>query len=207
MDSKISHDGRLPSFGSTCCSRDWGTGRKYFVRALKFDSTTHTAEVIYLIQGGSDESIHHPRWVFFKSVSIQHQPQRSNWSRPWKRSSPWGYSLGVSRYITSRWSKGSGESHPLRTFRGYGVSEGNSWFTSDCMGWLSSMQRILREVHLWSKLSHDNVVRMLGISTEFNSTISIVSDWLELGDAHSYVQDTENDPRPIVSLIRLQVHS
>ena len=69
------------------------------------------------------------------------------------------------------------------------------------------MQRILREVHLWSKLSHENIVRMLGISTEFNYTISIVSHWYEMGDAHAYVQDKENDPRPLVSLIWLQVHS
>ena len=40
---------------------------------------------------------------------------------------------------------------------------------------------------------------MLGISTEFDSTISIVSDWLEMGDAHTYVQIKENDPRPLVS--------
>ena len=41
---------------------------------------------------------------------------------------------------------------------------------------------------------------MLGISTEFNYTISIVSHWYEMGDAHAYVQDKENDPRPLVSL-------
>ncbi|KAI6100653.1 kinase-like domain-containing protein, partial [Pisolithus croceorrhizus] len=45
------------------------------------------------------------------------------------------------------------------------------------------------------KLRHDNVVRMLGISTEFGSTVSIVSDWMALGDAHSYVQNEKNDPR------------
>jgi len=43
---------------------------------------------------------------------------------------------------------------------------------------------------------------MLGISTEFGSTISIVSDWLEMGDAsYTYVQNKENDPRPLVSLM------
>ena len=55
-------------------------------------------------------------------------------------------------------------------------------------------------MHLWSKLRHENVVRMLGISTEFGATISIVSDWLEMGDAYTYVQNKENDPRPLVSL-------
>ncbi|KIM68386.1 hypothetical protein SCLCIDRAFT_39501, partial [Scleroderma citrinum Foug A] len=58
---------------------------------------------------------------------------------------------------------------------------------------------ILREVHLWSKLRHESIVRMLGISTEFGSTISIVSDWLEMGDAHTYVQNMENDPRPLLA--------
>ncbi|KAI6044480.1 WD40 repeat-like protein [Pisolithus marmoratus] len=40
---------------------------------------------------------------------------------------------------------------------------------------------------------------MIGISTEFGSTISIVSHWMALGDAHSYVKNEENDPRPLVT--------
>ncbi|KAI6000342.1 kinase-like domain-containing protein [Pisolithus orientalis] len=48
------------------------------------------------------------------------------------------------------------------------------------------------------KLRHENVVRMLGISTEFDSTVSIISEWMPLGDAHAYIQDTTNDPRPLL---------
>ncbi|KIN94307.1 hypothetical protein M404DRAFT_168622, partial [Pisolithus tinctorius Marx 270] len=55
--------------------------------------------------------------------------------------------------------------------------------------------RIFREVHIWSKLHHENVIRMLGISTEFDSTVSIISEWMSLGNAHNYVQNIENDPR------------
>ncbi|KAG6331543.1 hypothetical protein ID866_7543 [Astraeus odoratus] len=40
---------------------------------------------------------------------------------------------------------------------------------------------------------------MHGISTEFGSTISIVSDWMGMGDARAYVQNNENDPCPLVS--------
>ncbi|KAI6014913.1 hypothetical protein PISMIDRAFT_687935 [Pisolithus microcarpus 441] len=65
-------------------------------------------------------------------------------------------------------------------------------------GNIDPLKRILREVHLWSKLRHDNVVRMIGISTEFGSTISIVSDWMALGNSHSYIQNVENDPRPLL---------
>ncbi|KAG6333823.1 hypothetical protein ID866_5271 [Astraeus odoratus] len=58
--------------------------------------------------------------------------------------------------------------------------------------------RILREVHIGSKLHHENIVRLLGVSTQFGVTISIISDWMELGDAHNYVQDIQNDPRPLL---------
>ncbi|KAG6333029.1 hypothetical protein ID866_6064 [Astraeus odoratus] len=73
-------------------------------------------------------------------------------------------------------------------------------------GDINALKRILREVHLWSKLNHENVVCMLGISTDFGSTISIVSDWLALGDAHTYVQDRDNDPRPLLMDIASGLH-
>ncbi|KIO08790.1 hypothetical protein M404DRAFT_326328 [Pisolithus tinctorius Marx 270] len=59
-------------------------------------------------------------------------------------------------------------------------------------------KRLFREVHTWSKLRHENIVPMLGISTEFDSTFSIVSDWMPMGDARTYVQNAENDPRPLL---------
>lgn len=71
-------------------------------------------------------------------------------------------------------------------------------FRSGPPGDLVTLKRILREVHLWSKLSHKNIVPMLGISTDFDSTISIISDWMEMGNAFSYVQNQKNDPRPLI---------
>ncbi|KAI6010019.1 kinase-like domain-containing protein, partial [Pisolithus marmoratus] len=62
----------------------------------------------------------------------------------------------------------------------------------------TELKRIFREIHIWSKLHHENVVRMLGISTEFDSTVSIISEWMPLGNAHTYVQNTANDPRPLL---------
>ncbi|KAL4070075.1 kinase-like domain-containing protein [Scleroderma yunnanense] len=63
---------------------------------------------------------------------------------------------------------------------------------------LNTLKRIFREVHLWSKLSHENIVRMHGICTEFEDTISVISDWMGMGDAFTYVQNQENDPRPLL---------
>ncbi|KAI6044495.1 kinase-like domain-containing protein, partial [Pisolithus marmoratus] len=56
----------------------------------------------------------------------------------------------------------------------------------------------LREVHLWSKLHHDNILPLLGITTDFDYTMSIVSPWMERGDARKYVQNMSIDPRPLV---------
>lgn len=51
---------------------------------------------------------------------------------------------------------------------------------------------------MWYKLRHANILPLLGITTQFNSTVSIVSRWMEKGNAHDYVQDSNNDPRPLV---------
>ncbi|KAG1715684.1 hypothetical protein ID866_1488 [Astraeus odoratus] len=68
------------------------------------------------------------------------------------------------------------------------------------------LKRVLREIHLWSNLRHENVLRMVGISTDFRDTISIVSDWMAMGYAHSYVQNEENDPRPLLRDIANGLH-
>ncbi|KIN99186.1 hypothetical protein M404DRAFT_155843 [Pisolithus tinctorius Marx 270] len=60
------------------------------------------------------------------------------------------------------------------------------------------VKTILREVHVWSKLMHPNVLPLLGITTKFDSTISIISKWMSNGNAHDYVQDPKVDPRPLV---------
>ncbi|KAG6328364.1 hypothetical protein ID866_10725, partial [Astraeus odoratus] len=38
---------------------------------------------------------------------------------------------------------------------------------------------------------------MLGITSDFGS-ISIVSEWMDMGNAHAYVQNQKNDPRPLL---------
>ncbi|KAI6014107.1 kinase-like domain-containing protein [Pisolithus microcarpus] len=61
-----------------------------------------------------------------------------------------------------------------------------------------TINRILREVHLWSKLHHENILPLLGITTDFDFTMSIVSPWMERGDARRYVKDIAIDPRPLI---------
>ncbi|KIM60711.1 hypothetical protein SCLCIDRAFT_1216606 [Scleroderma citrinum Foug A] len=62
----------------------------------------------------------------------------------------------------------------------------------------SVMKSICREVHIWSKLHHDNILPVLGFTTKFDHTISIVSPWMERGNAHAYVQNVDVDPRPLL---------
>ncbi|KAL4079685.1 hypothetical protein J3A83DRAFT_4086203, partial [Scleroderma citrinum] len=63
-----------------------------------------------------------------------------------------------------------------------------------------------RELHLWSKLRHENIVRLLGVTTTFDFTVSIVSEWMAKGDAYNYVQDTSIDPRPLLVGIAHGLH-
>jgi len=63
---------------------------------------------------------------------------------------------------------------------------------------LAILQKVLREAHVWSKLDHENVLPLLGITTAFDHTVSMVSLWMEAGNAFDYVQNKDIDPRPLV---------
>ena len=70
-----------------------------------------------------------------------------------------------------------------------------------------SFQNLLREVCTWSKLHHLNILPLLGTTTKFEHTLSIVSPWMSKWNAHNYVQDKNVDPHPVVSRKKLECSS
>ena len=60
-------------------------------------------------------------------------------------------------------------------------------------------KNFLREVHSWSKLDHPNILPLTGFTTDFEFTVSIVSPWMEKGNAREFVGNNLSvDPRPLV---------
>lgn len=68
------------------------------------------------------------------------------------------------------------------------------------------LERVLREVYIWSKLNHENIITLLGITTVFDHSISIVSPLMSKGNAFNYVQNTGVDPRPLILGIANALH-
>ncbi|KAL4078967.1 kinase-like domain-containing protein [Scleroderma yunnanense] len=71
---------------------------------------------------------------------------------------------------------------------------------------LPALERVLREIYVWSKLKHKNVIELLGITTAFDHTISIVSPLMSRGNAFDYVQNQDVDPRPLILGIANGLH-
>ncbi|KAG6332326.1 hypothetical protein ID866_6765, partial [Astraeus odoratus] len=88
-------------------------------------------------------------------------------------------------------------------YKGTLLPEGTSVAVKTIGGTLPKSEKIIkegvREVHTWSKLRHANILPLLGITTEFDRTISIVSPWMDKGNAHDYVQDRTIDPLPLLA--------
>ena len=57
---------------------------------------------------------------------------------------------------------------------------------------------MLREVVTWSKLQHKNIVRISGITTKFDYTISLITEWVDMGTAIDYLQNRAFNPGPLV---------
>ncbi|KIM61222.1 hypothetical protein SCLCIDRAFT_1216116 [Scleroderma citrinum Foug A] len=65
-------------------------------------------------------------------------------------------------------------------------------------GDVKTVKKFLKEVHAWSKLDHANVLPLIGITTLFELTVSIVSPWMEKGNARDHVRDKSVDPCPLI---------
>ncbi|KIO08781.1 hypothetical protein M404DRAFT_133091 [Pisolithus tinctorius Marx 270] len=112
------------------------------------------------------------------------------------------YSINLDGEIRRTWEGGVLRGGSATIYRGTLLRDGTQVAIKAFRYTLSEseaeLKRIFREVHLWSRLRHENVVCMLGISTDFDSTVSIISGWMSLGNTHAYVQNTEHDPRPLL---------
>ena len=76
------------------------------------------------------------------------------------------------------------------------------WFSS-LRSLMTLDQRILSGIYDWWNLAHENVAELLGITADFDHTISIVSPLMPRGDAFRYVQDPNVDPRPLVCFMNV----
>ncbi|KAL4078972.1 kinase-like domain-containing protein [Scleroderma yunnanense] len=63
---------------------------------------------------------------------------------------------------------------------------------------LTARQHMVDGVHALTKLRHENIVPLLGVTTKFDGKISLVSEWMEKGNAHEYVQNCDVDPGPLL---------
>ncbi|KAJ6611956.1 kinase-like domain-containing protein, partial [Mycena sp. CBHHK59/15] len=58
-----------------------------------------------------------------------------------------------------------------------------------------------REVAVWHRLDHPNIVPLLGITYDFGSHISMVSPWLENGTLNDYLRSREPQPENLGRLL------
>ncbi|KAJ7477420.1 kinase-like domain-containing protein [Mycena latifolia] len=59
---------------------------------------------------------------------------------------------------------------------------------------LAFQRKLRREVDVWYRLDHRNIVPLLGITFDFGTSLSMVSPWLTKGTLHHYLKSSQ--PRP-----------
>ncbi|CAE6445766.1 unnamed protein product [Rhizoctonia solani] len=51
-----------------------------------------------------------------------------------------------------------------------------------------SLKRATREIHLWSKMKHENVHQLMGVIMFKGQSLGMVSEWMENGNLHDYLR-------------------
>lgn len=82
--------------------------------------------------------------------------------------------------------------------RAHTYTEANRWkidkVWSFCFGDilnLTQIQRLRREIRVWARLQHGNILPLLGITSDFGPYTSMVCPWMEDGDMHNFLQVKE----------------
>jgi hypothetical protein len=71
-------------------------------------------------------------------------------------------------------------------------------------GFLIFSKKLRREVNVWFRLDHPNIVPLLGITYDFGTSLSMVSPWLQKGTLQTYLNSSTarlEDLRPLVSTL------
>ncbi|KAL4078976.1 kinase-like domain-containing protein [Scleroderma yunnanense] len=63
---------------------------------------------------------------------------------------------------------------------------------------LTTNQHMVDGVYALTTLRHENILPLLGLTTNFDGKVSLMSEWIERGDAHEYVQNGDVDPGPLL---------
>ncbi|KAG8753999.1 hypothetical protein FRC11_006917, partial [Ceratobasidium sp. 423] len=59
-----------------------------------------------------------------------------------------------------------------------------------------TLKRAIREIHLWSKMKHDNVHQLMGVMMFRGQYIGMVSEWMHHGNLHEYMYAKPDFDRP-----------
>ncbi|KAL4066213.1 kinase-like domain-containing protein [Scleroderma citrinum] len=102
--------------------------------------------------------------------------------------------LQLNEELMTRWTASSGFLKDGNTIK---VAIKTSRGTLSEVVDVEAITKFLKEVHSWSKLNHENVLPLIGITTQFEYTVSIVSPWIEKV-ARTFVRDESIDPRPLI---------
>ncbi|CAE6411977.1 unnamed protein product [Rhizoctonia solani] len=62
-------------------------------------------------------------------------------------------------------------------------------------GEYKTLKRAAREIHIWSKIKHENVHKLMGIVMFKGQSIGMVSEWMENGNLHEYIRKNPNADR------------
>ncbi|KAL4071500.1 kinase-like domain-containing protein [Scleroderma yunnanense] len=57
---------------------------------------------------------------------------------------------------------------------------------------------VLKGIEKWSKLHHINIVPVCGVVTKFDFKLSLISEWMDVGNAIDYVRKHAVDPHPLL---------
>ncbi|KAG8727129.1 hypothetical protein FRC11_013864, partial [Ceratobasidium sp. 423] len=95
---------------------------------------------------------------------------------------------------------GSGDIWKGELFNGTRVAI-KTWRASiiDASGY-KVLKRSARELHLWSKMKHENVHELMGIILFRGKALGMVSEWMENGDLHEYLRRNPQADRLNLSL-------